>query len=340
MIGAQRVWTAWGFVGANALPASLLYLGPDIYIEQVSEHCQAQLGRSGPRLVHPNTPWPDYFSALPAEVVVHSQWAIWIRTTASTFSDAWDEIERKKVPLVVAALAGFNHMPPRVELLRIGETAPDGTIIDPKSRWVGGTFGGFATRELSGSEADIVVARYHAARKHGTVASRIWHEATVLADKSDGSPRSMANIILTFFQVIEHIANYERPTGVDPAASDTRAAKKLVDKLAIDLNHDQLALTKKIGKIHAARDELFRIEERFLTQKIIAAKEVLGLDDPVVDSALAIAKLRNKALSHPGAELPETLAAWVEPAARTSAAFLTAHLDARTERAPLGGGLA
>ncbi len=207
-----------------------------------------------------------------------------------------------------------------------------------KSRWIGGTFGGFATRELSGSEADIVAARYRAAHRHGTIASRIWHEATVLADKSDWSPRSMANTILTFFQVIEHIARQERPTGVDPTAPDTRAAQKLVDKLTSNLGGDRLALTAKVRKIRAARDELDRLEERFLNQKIAAAGVALGLDDPVVDSALKIASLRNQVLSHPGAELPETLAAWVDQAARSSAAFLTAYLDARMEPAPRSGG--
>lgn len=333
MTGAQRVWTAWGFVGAKALPAAPMDLGQNIRIERCDGQRRAELERLGPRPSHPTVPWPDYFSALPAEVTVRSQWAIWIRTTASTFADAWEEIDRDQVPLVVAALAGFNDTPPRVELLRIGETAPDGTISDPKSRWIGGTFGGFATRELSVPEADIVAARYRAAHRHGAVASRIWHEATVLADVSDRSPRSMANTILTYFQVIEHIARQERSPEVDPTTPDTRTAETLVDRLAIELGGDRLALAAKIRKIRAARDQLDRLEERFLNQKIAAAGAALGLDKPIVDSALKIASLRNRALSHPGAELPETLDAWVDQAARSSAAFLTAYLDARTEPA-------
>lgn len=333
-MGSQCVWTAWGFVGATALPAVRLDLGPNIRIERVDEQRRAELERSGPRPGHPTLPWPDYFSALPADVVVRSHWAIWLRTTASTLGEAWDDIDLNQVPLAVAALAGFSDMPPRVELLRIGETAPGGRISDAASRWVGATFGGFGTRVLSSPEADTVKARYRAAHRYGVVASRIWHEATVLADQSDGSPRSMANTVLTYFQVIEHIARQESSTGANPTAPDAKAAERVVNRLASDLDGDRLALNAKIRKIRAARDDLDRLEDRFLNQKIAAAGTVLGLDDTVVASALNLAGLRNRALSHPGSELPETLRGWVKEATQTSASFLTAYLDARTKPRP------
>lgn len=326
----KRVWTAWGFLGANALPAARLDLGPNIRIEPINEDRRIELARHPPRMQHPTAGWPDYFSAIPAEIVVHSHWAIWFRATTPSLGEAWDEIEYKMLPLVIAAFAGFSEMPPRVELLQIGETSSDGAIAETTSQWSGTTVGGFATRPLTVQEAESVAARFRASRRHASVPSRLWYEATILADKSDRTPRSLANIILTFFQVIEHIARQETTLEVDPSAIDTRSSQRLVEKLTKSLNADSTVSTK-IRKIRAAKNELDRLERRFLNQKISAVGDELALDQETIDSALELAELRNRSLSHPGRELPEALGAWVERSTRVSAAFLTALLDARSD---------
>lgn len=322
-------WTAWGFLGAKALPVSMMDLSASVRIERVDAERRKQLTRDGPVLKHPELAFPQYFSALPPDLIVRSDWVVWIRTKAASFEEAWEHVVRVELPPIVAAFAGLGDMPPRIEILRMGLTDSTGFIPEVRSRWAFGTFGGFDTRELTTTEARAVASRFTVARHQGAFASRLWHDAIVNADQLDGSPRSLANAVLNFFLVIEHIANNLTRQRSGPVETPAASAelRRIIDKLERALTDAAATQERKVHRIREAATELNRVEVRYLNQKIESAGNRLGVESSMVDAALAIAKLRNTTLSHPGKQPPDSLQETLNLARRSSEAFLAAHLD-------------
>ncbi len=321
------VWTAWGFVGAAALPVGTLDLGPNVRIESPTVARLDGLRQETPRLQHPTVPWPEYFSALPAQVIVRSTRIIWFRTQAATMEEAWDHIERNEVPAVIVALAGTGERP-RIELVRIGATDLTGLIDRPTSRWIGGTFGGFATRPLTGSEARTLARRHVAGRKYAADLCRLYYQASQQYDQSDQTPRSLGNVVSNYFLLLEAIAR--REAGQETLTEGAR--QEAADHIA--RLQKALSTTNTVeghaNKIRSTLQHVERLEQRYLNQKIQATATRLKLDAATLANALEIARLRNTTLSHPGRETPQSMNAIAAKAEQTARAFLSAFIADRT----------
>jgi len=319
-------WTAWGFAGAVALPSGRLNLGPNVRIEHFDADRLDELGGGAPRPEHPEVPWPAYFSALSTQVIVRSGCVISIRTEATTREEAWDRIERIQVPPVIAALAAYGSPAPRIELLRIAKTDTNGIMSESTSRWAGGTLGGFGSRDLTEEEATAVVARHAAGGRYAADICRLYNDAIRQHDLSDLTPRSLGNVILNYFLVVEAIARREKDGG-SIAGTDVQIADKQIQKLQKALS-TEAPVAVHAKHIRATLRDLDRLERRYLNQKIEAAVARLGLDPSVYADALEIANLRNTTLSHPGRDLSQSLGEMAVVAERTARAFLTSFIDA------------
>jgi hypothetical protein len=325
MANRLKTWTAWGLIGAGALPAGTLIVSPDVRVDRLDDERRAQLVRETPRADHVRPPFPVYFSALPAEVIVRSTHLVWIRVEAIDHSEAWDIIERTCLPSIVVALAPYGDGAPRIEFLRIGESDKDGVISDAISPWVGGTFGGFATRLLTAAEEGSVRARDALGRRYAAQACRLYYDATQQQVRTDRSPRSLGNIIQNYFLVIEDIAQREKlPDELNDA--DQRSATRHIAKLRDSLK-PEMSVAAQTKKIRATLRELARLERRHLKDRIKASATRLGLPDSVCDDALRLNELRNTTLSHPGQLGPGNLDGEVEVAERTARAYLIAFID-------------
>jgi hypothetical protein len=320
-----KTWVAWGLIGAGALPARSLDLSPDVRIEFLDEPRRVELLREAPRAQHPRLPFPVYFSSLPSEVIVRSSHALWVRVKADNHSEAWEIIERRSAPSIVAALAPYGNHAPRIEFLRIGESDQDGVLPTVTSQWIGGTFGGFDTRPLTIQEESTVLARHALGRRHAAEACRLYYDATQQQVRTDRSPRSLGNIVQNYFLVIEIIAQREKLRS-ELNEADERTAARNIAKLRVSLD-DEMPVDSHVKKIRATLRELARLERRHLKDRIEACATRLGLSSSVCDDALRINELRNTTLSHPGKALPEGLEGEVEVAERTARAFLVAFID-------------
>ncbi len=319
----RSTWTAWGFIGACALPATTLDLGPDIRIERPSPERLRELSPAALRPQLPAPRWPEYFSALPAEIIVRSTRVLWLKTTAVDSSEAWVAVE-EMVPAVIAALAGFGDPSPRVELVRVGRSDPSGHIPTVVTPWVGGTLGGFATRDLLPDEQEKVIRRCEVARTRAARAAHLFHAAVRQRDMADLSQRSIANCILNYFLVVEHIAQELSRQGNPTGAPE--GAEKLVVELYKALSADT-PLTTKLKKVRTTNDALQRLDNKFLNQRIESTGGNLSVDPSIVQDALTVAKLRNTELAHPGKKDLKESGVGVEMAERAANAFLSAYLD-------------
>ena len=300
-------------------------VSPDIRLDPLDDERRAQLVRESPRTNHVQAPFPVYFSALPAEVIVRSTHLVWIKVKANDHSEAWDAIERIYAPAIVVALAPYGTHAPRIEFLRIGESDKNGVIGDTISPWTGGTFGGFATRSLTASEEESVKTREALGRRYAAQTCRYYYDATQQQVRTDLSPRSLGNIIQNYFLVIEDIAQREKlPDKMNEA--DQRSAAKHIAKLRGSLT-PEVSVSTQTKKIRATLRELANLERRHLKDKIKASADRLGLPDSVCDDALRLNELRNTKLSHPGRLGPGELDGDVEVAERTARAYLIAFID-------------
>jgi len=321
------LWTAWGFIGAATLPMGTLDLGSNVRIETPDAARLEQLWQEAPRLQHPTVPWPEYFSALQSQVIVRSTRVIWFRLVASTFESALDRMESDEIPIVIAALAEYGTVRPRIELLRIGRTDAKGRIDKPSSPWVGGTFGGFATRGLTEAESRAVSLRHASARRYAAELSRMYYQASQQLDRSDRTPRSLGNVILNYFLVVEAIAQRE-PIEGNISGRDKETAAAEISRLGIALAK-AAAPDVHVQKIRASLRKLERLEQRHLNQKIELAAARLGLGATILADALEVAQLRNTTLGHPGRELSASINPFVEKAEGTALAFLSAYISSR-----------
>lgn len=328
MVVHQKTWVAWGLIGAGALPARSLEIGPDARLELLDEQRRVQLLRESPRAQHPKVSFPVYFSTLPSEVTVRSTHALWLRVRAGDQSEAWDIIERKIAPAIILAFAPYGDLVPRIEFLRIGESDKNGVLSGLTSQWVGGAFGGFDTRPLTTEEEKAVSKRHALGRRFAAEACRLYYDATQQQARNDRSPRSLGNVVQNYFLVIEEIAQRERLRG-GLSDADERTATKHVAKLRHSLD-DGSSVDKHVEKIRATLRELARLERRHLKDKIEACASRLSLSDSVRDDAMRFNELRNTTLSHPGKSLPDGLEGEVDIAERTARAFLVAFVDSFT----------
>jgi hypothetical protein len=327
-------WVAWGLIGAAALPNHNFELGPNIRIELAPPDRLHQLLREEPVASHPHIPWPEYFSTLPARLIVRSSWVIWLRATATNADEAWDLITNDQLPIVVAALSVFGTPLPRIELLRIGREDSKGVIHEPRTKWIGGTFGGFATRHLSQEEVPVLTAIHSAANRFATSPSRHFYEALCQRDQSDHSSRNLGNTILSYFLVIEEIAQnavlrkqIEELKKPDNETDDEEKTKltEILDELRRSLKDDTEAATH-IRSTEKALNDTKRLKRQYLNQKIEDAGTHLGIEQSTITDSLEIARIRNSSLGHPGHVPSEVLLEFVETAEHCSTAFLSAFI--------------
>ena len=192
---------------ARASRLAFFDLGPNVRIEVPSLERLEQSGRQSPVLQHAEVPFDFYFSAVNSQVLVRGRHILWLRTRRTTHSDAWDDVERRMVPAVVAALCAYGAVSPRVEMLRIAEELPGGRIDKAITPWATGIFGGFGARTLTEGEAGEVTKRWVAAQRgDGAEAARLFHEAVENQDRGGQTRKALANATLNYFLVIEHIA--------------------------------------------------------------------------------------------------------------------------------------
>lgn len=108
---------------------------------------------------HPRLPSPTWFSALPARHLVQSRHVVWFRTFATSHPEAWDKIDRELVPLVVTAMTSSEGLAARIELMRISEEGPGGSLSETVSRRQGGRVGSYVERGLTTEDGRPVRGR-------------------------------------------------------------------------------------------------------------------------------------------------------------------------------------
>lgn len=325
MVGnIEKTWTAWGCVVAMALPNGRVDLGNNVRIDPLDEHTR-EFVKPRPRMNHPQNVGADYFSAIPGESIVRSDRIIWLKTKASSKEEAWDQIEHVQLPIVVAALANFGDPAPRVELLRIAELDDNGRLGEHFSPWMTATFAKYDGRVLTVIETRDLVARHYAASRYAAGPSRRYLEAVRQQDTSDLSSRSLANVVLSYFLVVEEIARTEKVEATLEGAAGEKATRH-IDNLRKTLGQHAMPATH-LKKIRATVRELENLEQRSLNPRIEKVAIRLDLTQDVLDDALAIAKLRNTTLAHPGREAPDTMNSWVIRAERVARVFLAAYVQ-------------
>ena len=274
---------------------------------------------------HPQLHFAAFYSAIAGEVVVRSDHAIWIRTRAPDFNEAWQRVE-EQIPFIVAALSKYSEAPPRVQLLRIAETQKTGAFSNVMTPWApSGTFRGYPVHPLSEAEVTEVPSRYAVGRGRAEAACRLYYEATRQQDQMDGTPRSFANVVSTYFQVVEEVANRVLATYDLPVEQESDA-RNLLESLRSTLSSGR-PLKKKLTALRATSLAVSRLEQRFLNQRVELAGADLGVDPACVVEARRLADLRSTALSHPGRPLPDDLSAHLNVAERVARTYLNQWLD-------------
>lgn len=307
-----------------ALPAGLIDLGPDIRIAPIDDVASQQFVRARPRINHPANLGAEFFSAIPGEAIVRSRRLIWFKTKAATSEEAWEEIEVRQVPPVIAALAPFSDLPPRIELLRIAELQEGGVLGENKSPWMVATFGTYRTRQLTNQETLSLMELYHAAANSALGPAQRYAEATKEMDSGTLGSRGLANVILSYFLVVEEIARTEGLVKKFEGEAAELASDQ-VERLRNSLARET-SLEIHTKHIRSTLRELESLEQRYLGQQIQKVSERLKMASDVLDDALAIARLRNTTLAHPGRESPESLDSWVKRSERVAREFLSAYI--------------
>lgn len=321
---ATKNWTGWGVLLSPSLPFRPLDLGPNVRLEKVSPERLQEVIRETPRVAHPKIPDRDHFSAIPGDRIVRSSWIVWFRVRADSADEAFDTIARRYVPAVVSALSAVASAPARVELLRVGATRHDGFIPEPESPWRGGRFGVVDVKELGeslGNRARELFKVFSSDDQAADLAER-YAEAVESADLATDSSAASANVIANFFQVIEKISS----VAPDPWSFDADAeasAERLLNKLASELAVET-PLKTRISAVANATNELAKLQNRYLAQRIRRASDQLRVDDAHRDVALRMLKLRNTVVSHPGGPRAG-LAAEIPAAEEATRAFLSAY---------------
>ncbi len=319
-----EAFIAWGFVLAEGLPAQA-NLG-HVRISRLSGQRLTDLRKTRPVLAHPSGPaW--FASSIPADTVVRSDWSIWIRVDAETEDEALERIRSTYLPPALTALETFSRRPVVVELLRIGVEDARGFIAEPRSPYsLSGFFSSYA-EPLVLNDADVqsanAITRAIEADSKLLSASQAYHEAHYLEITSGGLDVALAAALLRYFHVIEVVA-------VTVPASPGPDVDKRLEEVLTRLRKGLTAkgtFRNQAAKVRNSARDLDRLDQRYLTLRIEHAAEVLKLDGESIGASLALAKLRNTELSHPGTA-PALLAGELAPARSAAGAFLLAAVRA------------
>ncbi|MST31886.1 hypothetical protein GHK86_03985 [Acidimicrobiaceae bacterium USS-CC1] len=270
---------------------------------------------------------------------MYSQHILWMRTKQKTVDDAWADIEDRLIPPVMAAISTLGGLPPRLEMMRIGETDPHGKMDQVVAPWSSSQFAAYDSATLSDKGANELLQHWSLACGLGAIAASLFHEAVEQQDRTAPSRRGIGNTVLSYFLVVEYIANNVTSQDRNNRRDDdnyTKQADSVVNELRVKLDRTQ-SIRKKAAAVSYAKNALDRLDLRFLSLRIEHAGHVLDIDQSAIDTALALSKLRNTTLAHAGssAHLPAD-GPTLDDAWRTAQAFLTGflafHADSRHGR--------
>jgi hypothetical protein len=242
---------------------------------------------------------------------------------------AWSYIENTQLPLVTAALANSIDIPPRIELLRIAQLFRDGRMGEILSPWMVTTFTSYRAREMSAIEMQKLLERHNIIERLASGPSRSYQEALRLQDSGDLSPRGLANVVLSYFLVVEAITRTVKQVPSFGGIAGIEAAK-LVAQLRLTIGRTEEPATH-LKNIRATVKKMEALEERSFRPKLLHLADQLGLPNEVVSETLAIAKLRNSTLAHSGRDASEDLSSWVVRAELAARTILTAYIQSLLE---------
>lgn len=223
----------------------------------------------------------------------------WILTEGVQAADSWSamlQVEENELPAILAALSCGREEPTyRVEVVG----ADDGSNGYGNSPLVSTAF--FPNEDLDPDGVEQVKDRVNLTIAHPKLklAVSLLHRGVKYGDMNAGSLSASASI-LAMYQVIETLAEIV-PWAPAPDHEDKR--RQVVVELQRKL--DRLTSTsKQVSAIESARDQLRRLDAKFIGLRVTHTAEVLGLGKDWTTRQVALAKLRNTKLGHPAENLP------------------------------------
>lgn len=224
-----------------------------------------------------------------------SEWSIHFRVDAVDDDEAIARVQDKLAPVVKVALESISESTVQIELLWWGLEGEDGLIPESWSVWPAAASGQpYEISQASGDDVAIANRAAHAVLSSDPLAeaARELYVAQRLFNRIDGSLEATVAAFHRYFVVIERLAG---KSGKKPHEAELA---RIVDSLRTSLNSPR-GLRRSISAIDAAHSQVREANGRHLVHRIRATGKRLELSDEIIESAIALLKVRN-ATTHPG----------------------------------------
>lgn len=323
-VSKTQPFVIWGYIAAPKLPDAA-QIGR-AHIKRQDEVQIAKMPKSRASLKHPEGGPPEFLSVTAPEILVRSRWTIFFHVSAEDSEAAFARVENTYLPPVVAALSTSVEGLVAVDLVRIAEEDPDGRHHNSHAPWsLSLKTSQFAVEAATPAEVERANRLAELALRDVSAkqVSELYSQARRLDLLDAGLPPLQAAALLAYYKVIESVV--EKNAKGRKLGSDDEAGEA-VEHLRNLLGRPASRKTKTAQILNAAI-ELRRLQGAYLSQKVVAAGEALGVGGADVEAAVALGKLRNKALSHAGELEHDDLGPLLLPAEKAARAYLAAHLD-------------
>ncbi|MBO3095556.1 hypothetical protein [Cellulomonas dongxiuzhuiae] len=280
MSGSARVWLR---VAGPAIPSTPISIGP-FTLQTLDPGTEPAIPPATPDLSGSGSAVVAQFGQ---EVVGSGYASIEVE---GDLNDAILRVIEHDVPLLATALS-LQHDEPYRLVPRFAVQGED-LVTAIQTRFIF-----WDRQDIDADAAAPIHAMYErlVADPRAYSAAHLFSHAVSLHDQAP-APENSAAAVLNYFKVIEIIVGCIEPA--EESDADARRAA-VVDELTSKLNRGgSPAVSAKA--IKGARDELLRIDQKFLDLRIKAAGAAYGLERRAIEQTSALNRFRNQRLGHGG----------------------------------------
>lgn len=286
-------WRVFGRVAGQHLPTVPVRIGA-VTLGPLPQ------GVRGVERVHAPTATPPsdtYYVSRGSDLEVQSQCYFWIDVMAESAEGAILRVQEDEAPRLQVALTlgSTNVLPHYVEAVwALG----NGEVISAPSAITGVAY--WYPERLDGAHLSLVQDNYRILGSNQTARNAADSLSSAIAQQAKaGDATGQASALLTYFKVIEIIAN---SAVTEPPQDRGQKQAEILLKLERNLRSKK-DVKKKVQAVSEAEKAFSRLEKRYLSLRIAAASDRLALPQEWTRAAVQLTKLRNTTLSHPGRSL-------------------------------------